>query len=103
MAWYLMHYHQPKRGPRRFEFCAIDGVPQVFSQEARRIAQELSRRAWIKSENNAGRGSFLGPEVVWREPLEGIEDSQSHRVGGAARDVHQPDETAEYEEYRIGG
>ncbi|MBI2052528.1 MAG: hypothetical protein HYT38_02515 [Candidatus Sungbacteria bacterium] len=102
MAWYLTYFHT---GRSQYGIVLLDDAPQVFSQTARRVAQELGRLAWIDI-SNLGESKCFEPEVVWKEPLERlerIEDSQNHEAGGVAQEIHQPDGTAEYEGYRISG
>ena len=94
MAWQLEYLWYLRR---RFEPL---GVSAVFDQKTHELAVAAGRRLWddIKKRLPVTTGQnwmCAYPEVVWREALEETGDSCPR-----SPEIHQPDETAEYEFYR---
>ena len=70
-------------------------------QTAYTKAVELGRCVWLKvKKNSSDPDSVSRPEVVWRSPLESIQNDPVEAVS-VDLGIHQPDETAEYEFYRL--
>ena len=99
MGWYLMYWFFTQS---RYRFIRMNILSRVCDQVTRARAIELGREIWLyEKENMPGlTDKDCNPEVVWRSPLESIQDDPVEAVS-VDLGIHQPDETAEYEFYRL--
>ncbi|MFY9493331.1 MAG: hypothetical protein WAP55_02560 [Minisyncoccia bacterium] len=98
MGWYLMYRFHPQGddGIARYKFRII-GVPtSARDQTTYAKATEIGRCIWrnIIEESASDPDEISSPEIVWRFPLESIQDDPVEAIP-VDSGIHQPDETAE--------